>query len=405
MQSQDKPRRAYGTGSLIEDKKRGVWYGKWRVDGEQVKRKLGPTRTANRDGLTRPQAERRLREKMAEVRSATPRERLTLGEAGERYIRHLEALGRKPSTLGDYRSYLRVHLAPCFTKPVSRIERGDVEAFMERQAHKGLAPKSIRLHLSLLHGIIRYAERQGWADGNPVKLVDKPRIGDADPDIRWLDIEELEALLANVPGGTVGAMEQVLYLTAAMTGLRQGELRALRWRDVDWAAMRVRVRRNYVRGEYGTPKSRRGTRSVPLADRVAAELERHHQRTPYQADDDLVFCHPETGKPYDRSRLLKRFKAALRAAEVREIRFHDLRHLFGTRMAAAGVPMRTLQEWMGHRDLQTTLIYADYAPSEREAEWVADAFESNPITPSTNASTNVPLAGSNSKQEGAAAQA
>ncbi len=47
---------------------------------------------------------------------------------------------------------------------------------------------------------------------------------------------------------------------------------------------------------------------------------------------------------------------------MRELRFHDLRHTFGTRMAAAGVPMRTLQEWMGHRDFKTTMIYADYAP-------------------------------------------
>lgn len=404
MQSQNSSRRAYGSGSLIEY--RGAWYGKWRVDGAQVKRKLGAIRSAaNREGLTRPQAERKLREKMAEVRSVAPRERLTIGEAGERYIRHLEVLGRKPSTLGDYRSYLRVHLAPGFTKPIARVTRADVEAFMQRQARSGLAPKSIRLHLSLLHGIIVYAERQGWTEGNPVKLVDKPRIGDSDPDIRWLEIEELEALLVNVPEGTLGDMERVLYLTAAMTGLRQGELLALRWRDVDWLAMRVRVRRNFVRGEYGTPKSRRGTRSVPLADRVAAELEHHYQRTPYQLDDELVFCHPDTGKPYDRSRLLKRFKAALRAAEVREVRFHDLRHLFGTRMAAQGVPMRTLQEWMGHRDLQTTLIYADYSPSEREAEWVAGAFESSPLGPRTNRSTNVPSTESNSTQAGAAAQA
>jgi hypothetical protein len=58
-------------------------------------------------------------------------------------------------------------------------------------------------------------------------------------------------------------------------------------------------------------------------------------------------------------------------------RFHDLRHTFGTRMAAAGVPMRSLQEWMGHRDLKTTLIYADYAPSSHEAQWVNQAFEGN----------------------------
>ena len=57
-------------------------------------------------------------------------------------------------------------------------------------------------------------------------------------------------------------------------------------------------------------------------------------------------------------------------------RFHDLRHTFGAQMAAAGAPMRTLQEWMGHRDIQTTQRYADYAPSAREAELIAAAFSS-----------------------------
>ena len=68
-------------------------------------------------------------------------------------------------------------------------------------------------------------------------------------------------------------------------------------------------------------------------------------------------------------------RAALNAAKLdTSHRFHDLRHTFGTRMAAAGVPMRTLQEWMGHRDLATTQIYADYAPGAHEAEMVAAAF-------------------------------
>jgi integrase len=68
------------------------------------------------------------------------------------------------------------------------------------------------------------------------------------------------------------------------------------------------------------------------------------------------------------------YKAALKRAGVREVRFHDLRRTFGTRMAAAEVPLRTLQEWMGHRDFKTTLIYADYQPSEKEAELVERAF-------------------------------
>jgi integrase len=107
-------------------------------------------------------------------------------------------------------------------------------------------------------------------------------------------------------------------------------------------------------------------------------------------DEDLVFAHPLLGHPLDRSKLLKRFKAAIKRAGVGQFeevvkdgktelrpltRFPDLRHTFGTRMAAAGVPMRTLQEWMGHRDLKRTLIYADYAPSVHEAKWVNRAFE------------------------------
>jgi integrase len=70
----------------------------------------------------------------------------------------------------------------------------------------------------------------------------------------------------------------------------------------------VRVRRNFVRGEYGTPKSKRSSRAVPLADRVAGQLDQLHQGSRYQADDDLVFAHPHTGKPIDRSKLLKRFR-------------------------------------------------------------------------------------------------
>lgn len=149
---------------------------------------------------------------------------------------------------------------------------------------------------------------------------------------------------------------------------------ALRWTDIDWPAQRIRVRRSFVRGEFGTPKSKRSTRSVPLADRIRAELEALFQASAYTSDEDLVFGHPHTGHPLDRSLLLKRFKRALRRAGVREVRFHDLRHTFGTRMAAAGVPIRTLQEWMGHRDYKTTLIYADYAPAANEAELVNAAF-------------------------------
>ena len=134
--------------------------------------------------------------------------------------------------------------------------------------------------------------------------------------------EEVEALLRAVPDDHLGPTDRALYLTAALTGLRQGELFALRWRDVDWTASRIRVRRSYARkragreAQFGRPKSKRSSRSVPMHDRVGAELERHFQRSAYQADDDLVFCHPHTGGPLDSSNVLARFKDALDGARA-----------------------------------------------------------------------------------------
>jgi integrase len=391
MQTHRSAKRAYGSGSIFEY--RGSWYGKWWLDGRQVKRKLGPKRTpGSADGLTKPQAEARLREAMAQVSAPPVVERATVAQAGEQLLRHLEGLGRKRSTLQGYESFLRVHLAPHFGgRALDRITPAEVEAFMAACRANGQSVKSTLNYLGLLHGIFDFALRRGWVASNPCKLVEKPRAVDADPDIRFLDQAELDALLAAVPDDDLGSVERVVYLAAAMTGMRQGELLALRWMDVDWPSRRIRVRRNFVRGEYGTPKSKRSSRSVPLADVLGGELDRLYQRSAFQGDEDLVFAHPHSGGPIDRSKLLKRFKAALRRAGVRPVRFHDLRHTFGTRMAASGVPMRTLQEWMGHRDFKTTLIYADYMPSEREADLVDAAFDAG-----TNAGTKLSRTPANS---------
>ena len=219
--------------------------------------------------------------------------------------------------------------------------------------------------------------RREWAARNPVDFVDRPLSPPSDPDIRFLDREEIEALLRAAATDHLGSTDRALWLTAAMTGLRQGELAALRWRDVDWVARVVRVRRSFSRGQWTTPKSRRSARAVPMPDRVATELGRHFARSLYQHDDDLVFAHPHSGKPYDASKMRERFKAALRRAQLRPLRFHDLRHTYGTLMAAAGAPLRTLQGWMGHRDYKTTEVYADFAPDPSQgAVWAERAFGS-----------------------------
>lgn len=382
-------RRGRGQGSLIvksDSTGRATYYGKWRVGQRQVMRRIGPRRKPNtREGLTQVQAEAELRRLMSGQAAVLGRgERRRLVDVCELLATRKEALGRKRATIDAYRSWNRAHFEPFFgAATVDRIDRRLVESFDSDLALKGLSPKSRRNALGVLHSVFDFAIREGWATQNPVKEVEQPRSGGTDPDIRFLEVEEVEALLRAVPEDDLGRVERVMYLTAAMTGMRQGELLALRWTDVDWAAARIRVRRSFVRGEFGTPKSKRSSRSVPLATRVARELELLYQATAYGADQDLVFAHPHTGKPIDRSRLLKRFKTAVRKADVRDVRFHDLRHTFGTRMAAQGIPMRALQEMLGHRDFKTTLIYADYAPSAHEVSWVEAAFTSETAAPTS----------------------
>jgi integrase len=373
-------RRPRGTGSLFVKRDSAgceTWYGKWRVGTTQVKRRVGLKRIpSTREGLTRTQAESELRRLMGTM-SAVVRagDRVTVEEVGRLLVTRRRAQGRKKATLESYESVIRVHLSPFFAgRTLDKIGRRELEAFIAEMHRAGRSPKTTLNSLGVLHSIFELARREGWVVANPCTLIDKPRVDTANPDIHFLDLDELEALLRAVPEDVLGRVERRMYLMATMTGMRQGELLALRWRDIDWTAQRVRVRRSFVRGEFGTPKSKRSSRSVPLADRVAGELDLLHRETPWRGDDDLVFAHPLTGKPIDRSKLLKRFKDALRAGEVREVRFHDLRHTFGTHMAAQGVPMRALQEMMGHRDFKTTLIYADYAPGAREAEWVEAAF-------------------------------
>jgi site-specific recombinase XerD len=76
------------------------------------------------------------------------------------------------------------------------------------------------------------------------------------------------------------------------------------------------------------------------------------------SNGQLVFAHPVLGTPLDRTKVTRQFQAACRASGVHVIRFHDLRHTFATQLAASGVPLRTIQEFLGHADLKTTQIYA-----------------------------------------------
>ncbi len=290
--------------------------------------------------------------------------------------------------------------------PVTEVETAHIDRLASEMLKDGSAPKTVRNVLSFLHSIFEHAKRKKLISDNPVSEATRPgrqRTGDADPDLQFLTVAELDAVLRAIPDEVVirepkptrrgrrgpapppppdvlGPVLRVVILAAAMTGLRQSELLGLRWRHVDWVAQRIRVRNTYVRGEHsGDGKSDLSTkRSVPMADRLAGELDRWSKRTAYRGERDLVFGHPQTGNPLDRSKVTKRFQTACGDASVQVITFHDLRHTFATRLAASGQPLRLIQEFMGHADSETTQIYSHYAPSEHEVQVVNDAFAPAP---------------------------
>lgn len=375
MATTGQTRRGYGTGSLrvVGRSWIGAWYG---ADGRKIRRKVGPARTpGERDGLTKAQAEERFRKMRDAERPRTTVELVTMLEGGEELCRRLKIRGRKKSHRMTVASDLRNHIAPFFAgQELQKIGPRDIERYIAVKL-RSLAPKTVRNHLNTMHSVFDIGMRMGWCPGNPVKLADRPVIKTTETRVKFLDQSELEKLLAVAyQDDAFGRIEPTLYLTAAMTGLRQGELLGLRWRDVDPGARKVRVVSPYVRGEFNEPKSEGSGRSVPLARRVAGTLAKFRERSSYSMEGDLVFCHPDTGAPLDRSKLVRRFKQAIARAEVRPITFHELRHTFGTRMAAAGVPLRTIQHWMGHADSKTTQVYAHYQPSDAEAQAVESAF-------------------------------
>ncbi|HUO69365.1 MAG TPA: site-specific integrase, partial [Solirubrobacteraceae bacterium] len=233
--------------------------------------------------------------------------------------------------------------------------------------------------------------RRRWATRNPTADLELPKVP-VYTEIRYLTPDEVWALVDGVAPGYWQPLDRAMYLTAALTGLRVGELQGLDWRSVDFVHSRIRVRRTWDRKEqaFTTPKSRRSERSVPMPDVVAGELERLLRAyCPDVVDPDpdaLVFGHPETGEPLGWRLMYERLRDALAAASLEPaFGFHNLRHSYGTALAAQGVAMRTLQEWMGHRDIATTQRYADYCPNAGERDVVEAAFARG-----TNSGTNLP---------------
>jgi integrase len=192
------------------------------------------------------------RMRLATEEAPPPETTVTVDEAAEHLMRDLEAIGRRPSTLATYRSLYRTHLQWSVGEvALERITRRDIEELDRVMRRKELAPKTRLNALKLLSEIFAFAKRQGWCRRNPCEQVRFPQV-ERTSDIRFLTEAELVALLGavDIDKEPLGHTDWAMFLTAALTGLRQSELLGLEWRDVDFESERVRVQRSNVRGHW-----------------------------------------------------------------------------------------------------------------------------------------------------------
>jgi integrase len=322
-------------------------------------------------GLTRAQAEKRLRAAMDEVEVRADPD-MTVATTGIALLAQLDVRGSSKSHRESVESHLRVHLVPYLKdRSLDHIAEDDVTRMLVRLRRLGRAPKTIRNVASTLHLLFELAVRRGWVGANPCKQVDLPVVRPSG-DIRVLTHDELRSLLERgIPDDERATVDRVLYLTAAMTGPGRASCSACAGATSTSRSSKCGcVRRSFA----ASSRCRsRFAESEASQSRATSEMRYPNYARHRSSPRTTIWC-SLTGSRDMRS-TVPRSASACRRAGVRVVRFHDLRHTFGTRIAASGeVSLRTLQEWMGHRDPKTTMIYADYQPGEDEAEIVSRAF-------------------------------
>jgi integrase len=341
------------------------------------------------------------------LRSSTPERREALFEdSSAAWLEHLRTERRaKPSTLRNYELLLRepsgdrrqrgARIMRAFGgRQLFRITTKDVRVFLAGLDREDLAPRTVNIHRQVLHAIFEFARREEsfGLPQNPVTGTAKRPEEGAKP-VETFEPAEIRAIAAAARAGRhrrrsgysqavwsieterewrrIGEQDASLFVIAATTGLRLGELGALRWRDVDLEGRNVTVSRAISAGEESSTKSRR-SRVVPLSGQAREELEALRGRLHFTGREDHVFCRPDGG-PLDRSAVRARFIRAQEAAGVRVRRFHDLRHTFGS-LAIRRFDLVTVKEMMGHSKLTTTERYLHARPRPTDAANLTEIF-------------------------------
>jgi len=358
-------------------KLRSVWVAKWRDGYGQHKKVLGRDWTEKGQPpagyLRKKDAEAQLQAILTDARRGVV-EQLRTGATFDVVCEEWLAWGVrdrdwKPSTLSGYRSDVNAHLVPSFgAKAIEKITAEQIEDWRDALVdERGLSRRSVNRLLTVMGSILERTKKTHGLLANPVREVPKLRVRWDPNAYDFFTPDEIQTLGA----AAVSDQDRAVFLTAAFTGLRRGELVALRWGDIDFATEALHVASSYSLGTLTAPKSGL-VRTVPMARQVNQLLASHRKTVPH-GRADLAFP-GERGEYLDGSAITRRYKKALEKAKLRKLRFHDLRHTFGT-IAIEQASIVQVQAWMGHADVQTTMKYLHHRSKAGDACLLSAAFE------------------------------
>jgi integrase len=364
-----KKRRGHGEGSIFERKSdRKSRTKPWVA---QVTLETGKKKTIGYF-RTRQEAQVALRKALNELEQGTLL--LERDQSVRDYLEHWLEFVHKPSirltTYLLYQRILRTHILPALGHiPLRRLQPEHIERLYAAKREEGLAPKTLSNIHKLLHVALRDAVRRNKVGRNVLEMVKAPRA--TSPERPTLTPDQATRLVEAIKQHPLEA----LFLLALMTGMREGELLALRWQDVDLEQGCLQVRRtvSYKAGHgfvETETKTRKGKRSIALPSLAIDALKAHQERQQQACrkasarwqQKDLVFC-TRHGNFLTDSFVRRTYYQLLDQAGLPRIHFHDLRHSTATILLAMGVNIKVVQELLGHSQVTVTLgIYGHVLP-------------------------------------------
>lgn len=285
----------------------------------------------------------------------------TFSEFCERFLK-VKKGEVKATTFIDYQQIIKNHLNPFFGNThLSHVTPSKIQGYLAHMDEKKVSPATTGKSYRYLKVILRQALAMEIINRDPTIAIRPPRVERKEMD--FLSEKEVTKLLETAEGDMY-----TLLSVACFTGLRQGEILALKWQDIDFDMGIIRVIRSYnPRHGFTDLKTSSSRRAVPMIPRLISTLKSLYEQRGEPVPKSLIFFNRDD-KPIDRSNLVSRyFEQTLENAGLRRIRFHDLRHTYASLCIASGVDPKALQHAMGHSSIQVTMdVYAHLYPGSQD---------------------------------------